>query len=93
MTLSQAKPVDVNSSLLANVSYDAGQSVLQLELCDGAIYRYFDVPPVIYEGLLAANSKGSYFNARFEIVSATPLSGGPNETTCPQGDTERPNQN
>jgi hypothetical protein len=62
MTLSQAKPVDVNSSLLANVSYDAGQSVLQLELCDGAIYRYFDVPPVIYEGLLAANSKGSYFN-------------------------------
>jgi hypothetical protein len=62
MTLSQAKPVDVNSSLLSNVSYDAGQSVLQLELCDGAIYRYFDVPPVIYEGLLAANSKGSYFN-------------------------------
>jgi hypothetical protein len=62
MTLSQAKPVDVNSSLLANVSYDAGQSVLQLELCDGAIYRYFDVPPVIYEGLLAAESKGSYFN-------------------------------
>jgi hypothetical protein len=62
MTLSQAKPVDVNSSLLANVSYDAGQSVLQLELCDGAIYRYFDVPPVIYESLLAAESKGSYFN-------------------------------
>ena len=62
MTLSQAKPVAVNSSLLANVSYDAGQSVLQLELCDGAIYRYFDVPLVIYEGLLAADSKGSYFN-------------------------------
>ena len=62
MTLSQAKPVDVNSSLLANVSYDAGQSVLQLELCDGAIYRYFDVPSAIYEGLLAADSKGSYFN-------------------------------
>jgi len=62
MTLSQVKPVALNSSLLANVSYDAGQSVLQLELCDGAIYRYFDVPPVIYEGLLAADSKGSYFN-------------------------------
>jgi KTSC domain len=62
MTLSQAKPVAVNSSLLANVSYDAGQSVLQLELCDGAIYRYFEVPPVIYEALLAAESKGSYFN-------------------------------
>jgi hypothetical protein len=62
MTLSQAKPVAVNSSLLASVSYDAGQSVLPLELCDGAIYRYFDVPPVIYEGLLSAESKGSYFN-------------------------------
>jgi hypothetical protein len=62
MTLSQARPIAVSSSLLASVSYDAGQSVLQLELCDGAIYRYFAVPPAIYEGLLAAESKGSYFN-------------------------------
>src|ERR1700682_1412614 len=41
-----AAPVPVNSTLLASVTYDAGQSILQLEFCDGAIYRYFAVPPL-----------------------------------------------
>ena len=62
MTPTQAGPVAVNSSLLAKVSYDAGQSVLQLWFCDGAIYRYFGVPAAINDALLAAESKGAYFN-------------------------------
>jgi hypothetical protein len=33
-----------------------------LEFRDGAIYRYFDVPAAVYNDLLAADSKGSYFN-------------------------------
>ena len=61
-TPTQAGPVAVNSSLLAKVSYDAGQSVLQLWFCDGAIYRYFGVPATISDDLLAAESKGTYFN-------------------------------
>jgi len=29
----------------------------------GGVYRYFDVPKDIYEGLLAAESKGRYMRA------------------------------
>ena len=64
MTLTEAAPILVNSALLASVTYDVGESILQLEFCDGAIYRYFAVPAAIHNGLLAADSKGSYFNRR-----------------------------
>ena len=67
MTLTEAGPVPVNSTLPASVTYDVGESILQLEFCDSSIYRYFAVPAAIHEGLLAADSKGSYFN--FEIRS------------------------
>jgi hypothetical protein len=56
VTLTPAAPVPVNSTLLASVTYAVGQSILQLEFCDGAIYRYFAVPAAIYTGLLAADS-------------------------------------
>jgi hypothetical protein len=52
----------VTSTLLARVSYDPSQSILDLEFCDGAIYRYLDVPATVYDELLAADSKGTYFN-------------------------------
>jgi hypothetical protein len=52
----------VTSTLLARVSYDASQSILDLEFCDGAVYRYLDVPATVYDELLAADSKGTYFN-------------------------------
>jgi KTSC domain len=62
MTLTTAAPVPVNSTLLASVAYDIGKSLLQLEYCDGAIYQYSAVPATIHQGLLAADSKGTYFN-------------------------------
>jgi hypothetical protein len=62
MTVTTAGPVLLNSTLLASLTYDVNESFLQLELCDGAIYRYFAVPKDIVNGLLAADSKGSYFN-------------------------------
>ena len=72
MTLTQAGPVAVESSLLARAAYEARESFLQLEFRDGAIYRYFDVPADVYDDLLAADSKGSYFNkqirARFHYL-------------------------
>ena len=52
----------VTSTLLARVSYDASQLVLDLEFCDGALYRYLQVPPTVHDELLAADSKGTYFN-------------------------------
>ena len=52
----------VESSTLATVGYDEGSELLELEFCSGAVYRYFVVPAAIHESLLAAESKGNYFN-------------------------------
>ena len=57
MTPIEAAPILVNSTLLASVTYDVGEAILQLEFCDGAIYRYFAVPAAIHNGLLAANHR------------------------------------
>jgi hypothetical protein len=66
----------VSSSLIRSVGYDAGARVLEVELVAGQVYRYRDVAPFIYEGLLAAKSKGTFFNKKiarryaYEQVSA-----------------------
>lgn len=52
----------VTSSLLASVAYSADDRILNLKFRSGTAYRYFDVPPAIVDGLLAAESKGTYFN-------------------------------
>ena len=62
MSSLQAGPVLVESSLLASVDYDAGAFVLQLQFRSGATYCYFDVPRTLYEALLTAPPKGSFFN-------------------------------
>ena len=54
--------VAVDSSAIVSVGYDLSQEFLQLEFCSGAIYHYFGVPAVVHEALLAAPSKGGYFN-------------------------------
>ena len=52
----------VDSATLAAVAYDDAHELLQLEFRSGAIYRYFGIPAPLYEALLAAPSKGKYFN-------------------------------
>ena len=65
----------VESSTLAAVAYDEALGILQLEFRSRAIYRYFDVPSQVHEGLIAADSKGRYFNrairGKFRYVSVT----------------------
>jgi KTSC domain-containing protein len=56
------KITPVESSTLASVGYDESSDLLQLEFRSRAIYRYFEVPTAVHEALLAATSKGSYFN-------------------------------
>ena len=62
MILTETVSVSVKSTLLTSVTFHRGESILELEFCDGACYRYSAVPAAIYEGLLAADSKGIYFN-------------------------------
>ena len=52
----------MESTTLRAVAYDDGRGVLQLEFRTRAIYHYYGVPAAVYEALLSAPSKGSYFN-------------------------------
>ena len=56
------KPTILESTTLATVAYDADRQLLQIEFRDRTAYRYFNLPTDVYETLLRAPSKGSYFN-------------------------------
>ncbi len=52
----------VESATLVAIWYDDAREILQLEFRSHAVYRYFGVPESVYEALVAAPSKGRYFN-------------------------------
>ncbi len=54
--------IGVSSSALRSVGYDQEQRVLEIEFTSGEVYQYFDVPPEVYRGLMAAESHGRYFH-------------------------------
>jgi hypothetical protein len=52
-----------NSTAIHGAAYDTKSSVLYLQFTSGArVYDYPGVPQYIFDGLLAASSKGVYFN-------------------------------
>jgi hypothetical protein len=51
----------VSSSTLASVGYDLDTATLEVEFQNGAVYQVFGVPEEVFQGLLAAPSKGSYY--------------------------------
>jgi len=61
MNRPEAAPTPVQSSLLSSIRYSI-DATLELEFRSGAIYRYIAVPRAVFEGLIAAESKGAYFN-------------------------------
>ena len=54
---------DVQSSALRSVGYDGGQQTLVITFQSGGTYEYSGVPRSVYEELMRAPSKGTYFNA------------------------------
>ena len=52
----------VSSSDIRSVGYDSDSLMLEVEFLSGAVYQYANVPAAVYHGLLAAPSKGRYFN-------------------------------
>ena len=52
----------VKSTALSCVAYDADRGMLHIEFCDRTIYDYFGVPAEVHDGLIRADSKGTYFN-------------------------------
>jgi len=61
MTSPELTRTTVDSSVLLSVAYSS-DSTLELVFTSGAVYHYFSVPRVVLDGLLAAVSKGAYFN-------------------------------
>ena len=60
--------VSLSSSVIASAGYDERTSTLEIEFVSGRIYRYFDVPRAQFDGLLSAESVGTYFNANIRDV-------------------------
>lgn len=51
----------VESSVITSVGYDPQDRCLEIEFRSGGVYQYFGVEPALFEGLLNAASKGTYF--------------------------------
>jgi hypothetical protein len=53
--------VTIVSNNLRSVGYDAQHQVLEIQFHAGGIYQYHEVPVKVYNELMTASSKGSYF--------------------------------
>lgn len=60
----------VQSSMMSRVSYSHSARELDIVFASGKTYRYFNVPPTIYAGLLSAESKGTFFNEEIKDIYA-----------------------
>ena len=58
----------VESSHVASIGYDSDTSTLEVEFQDGSVYQYFDVPETVFDGFIAAPSKGVYFHQQIRDV-------------------------
>ncbi|MBE3142238.1 MAG: KTSC domain-containing protein [Thermoplasmata archaeon] len=55
--------VHVSSSNLVSIGYDPESKTLEVEFRSGSIYQYYDIPGIIYSGLMSAASHGRYLDA------------------------------
>jgi hypothetical protein len=54
--------IRVNSSAIHSVGYDPETQRMRIEFQQGDGYDFCGVPAQVYEGLMNASSKGSYYN-------------------------------
>ena len=60
--VSRIKRIPVESTALATVGYSKKLRALEIEFRNGAIYRYLEVAPEVYEALLNARSKARFYD-------------------------------
>ncbi len=58
----------VESSNIEQVGYDADSMELHIQFKNSGLYVYLEVPLAIYESLMNADSKGSFFNREIKKV-------------------------
>ncbi len=56
----------VSSSNIASIGYDDKTQILEVEFIKGSQYQYFDVPQVVYNEFISADSKGKYLAAHIK---------------------------
>jgi hypothetical protein len=61
--ISHLKRAPVESTALAAVGYSKKLRALEIEFRNGAIYRYLDVAPDVYDALISARSKARFYDA------------------------------
>jgi len=54
------------SSSISGAGYDPDTESMEIVFHNGRRYTYPDVPVHVYEGLMAADSPGSYFNSEIK---------------------------
>ena len=54
---------DGDSSMISAYAYDEAEGVLEVAFHRTGVYRYYDVPLHVYEGLRDAESKGRYMRS------------------------------
>jgi len=54
---------DADSSMISAYAYNEAEGILDVAFHSTGVYRYFDVPLHIFEGLHQASSKGRYLRA------------------------------
>ena len=54
------------STVIASMQYDAEHRALTVRFVTGAIYKYLDVPPEVYEAMRTSGSKGIYLNTQIK---------------------------
>jgi hypothetical protein len=62
------KRTPVDSTSVMSVGYEPASRILEVEFHGGRVYRYFDVPPRRYRGLLDAESAGRFLNTEIKGV-------------------------
>jgi KTSC domain len=56
----------VQSSAIAKVGYSKRRHILEIEFVNGAVYRYFDVPLLVYRELMSAESKARFYDSNIK---------------------------
>ena len=58
--------IPVNSSAIVSIGYDQATITLEIAFIQGDVYQYFDVPDVVYQEFISAESHGKYFHANIK---------------------------
>jgi hypothetical protein len=53
----------VQSSAIAKVGYSKRRHILEIEFVNGGVYRYLDVPVMVYRDLMSAESKARFYDS------------------------------